>query len=171
MYRVSLMALVFSLLAFLTISCAPTPSSCPEGSVVDTQTGECIENTCVNFECGNNEHCLVDSQEGPSCVCDNDYLEINTENGMMCQKNPCINSNYDVCDGASCVAVKRNGRFIPMCGKKYEDNCPEGKLPVNTGNGTQRCVSNPCDLPNICPGEVCVPVKNGMTYAPMCSKN
>ena len=170
MYRVSLMTLIFSFLVLLATSCAPgpQPNSCANGQVVDTRTGQCIDNSCVNFNCGPNESCTVDSIDGPSCTCNNGYLEINTANGMSCQKNPCLNSNYDVCNGASCTPVKRNGRYIPICGKNNHNQCPEGQLPVNVGS-THRCVDDPC-LTGVCGDKACTPQKRGNNYIPLCAK-
>ena len=92
------------LIIFMT-ACDPGPS-CKPGTIVDTKTGKCVEDNCINHECDSGEYCIMDAQIGPMCLCNEpEYLPAPLDpfnNGaepergkqLFCQENPCLDQYW-----------------------------------------------------------------------------
>ena len=116
MYRASFITSLFALLTLLAVSCAPGPhTSCPAGQVSPEGGNTCVENTCINYYCDANQHCVVGETE-PYCVCDAGFeSDIDTSGAttpvLICTKRTesCVgctgyNTHCDATEGCICDA-------------------------------------------------------------------
>ena len=134
-----------ALLSVLAFSCNPGPGPiCPDGEVTAEDTNECVENTCLNYECGGNQHCVVTSTE-PICVCDDGYTEVHAGYcaQVNCQEHAQWNPTFSACtcvggyvmgvDGKTCIP----GRCEDYQGMEYNseiNQCICDSAYVKVGN-------------------------------------
>ncbi len=151
MYRASFITSLFALLTLLAVSCAPGPhTSCPAGQVIPEGGNTCVENTCINYNCDANQHCVVGERE-PYCVCDAGFeSDIDTSGAttpvLVCkrpQQNSCSCTGYNThCDSmGDCV-------------------CNPGYLPIHDYSGIHPvldCQKNPCTEYSCSQYELCEP--------------
>ena len=145
MYRISFITLIFSFLVLLTVGCDPG-TSCPKGQVLATDSNSCVENTCIDYACDINQHCVVSAKFGPDCECNRGTVGHHDNSGA----HPILVCEVPV-DDCSCTGENA------FCDSKGDCVCDDDADAVWDDSGMHpvlNCV-NPCDGYDCGPHRMC----------------
>ena len=157
MSKAFLTTLLVSLVLF-ALGCDPG-TSCPKGQVLAGDSNSCVENTCINYACDSNQHCVVSAQYGPDCECNEGTVGHHDYSGvhpvLVCEapENNCSCTGMNThCDSmGDCVCNEEFYGTMDYSGMHPVLNC-----------------ENPC-LGHRCPErQMCQVEEENDSYIPVC---